>query len=141
MRIIISLILILLFAFLSAYYAKQRGRDPLAWFTIGILLGIFAPLLLFLLKPLKIQDQKEKKPEIENEVKEVSQVQEFSPNPYGDKVWYYLDDNNQQKGPLYFSTLKSLFINEKIKSTTYVWSEGMSNWKRISELPGFIETL
>lgn len=140
MRMLISLALLLFFAFLSAYVAKQRGRDPVAWFMIGILLGIFSPILLLILKPLNANREMMETEENED-TKLAPQVLETKEIRYSNKEWYYLDKSQQQQGPVYFNTLKSLWLNEKITSTTYVWSDGMPQWKRINELPGFVEAL
>ncbi len=138
MRMLISLLLLLFFAFLSSYIAKQRGRDPIAWFMIGILLGIFAPLLLLFLKPLKPGQEIEEDKEINEDIKLSAPSKAAS---YIDKEWFYLDKSHQQQGPIYFAALKTLWFEEKITSATYVWSEGMTQWKRIGELPDFVEAL
>lgn len=137
MRMLISLLLLLFFAFLSAYIAKQRGRDPVAWFMIGILLGIFSPLLLMILKPLNPGQELEGETE-EHETLRISSSVEES---YANKEWFYLDLSRKQQGPVYFKALRLLWEEEKITSSTYVWTEGMSQWKRIRELPGFAESL
>lgn len=139
MRMLISLFLLLFFAFLSSYIAKQRGRDPVAWFMIGILLGIFAPVLLLFLKPL--QPSQGTDIEENEDVKLAPPPQELFMKSYIDKEWFYLDIRHQQQGPVYFNILKSLWMEEKITPKTYVWSEGMNQWKRIGELPGFAEAL
>lgn len=139
MRMLISLFLLLIFAFLSAYMAKQRGRDPVAWFMIGILLGVFSPLLLLFLKPLKPGMGEDT--EVNEDAKLAQLPEEPLTKPYIDKEWFYLDKNRQQQGPVYFSALKPLWLEEKITPATYVWTEGMVQWKRIRELPGFVETL
>lgn len=141
MRMLISLFLLLFFAFLSAYMAKQRGRDPVAWFMIGILLGIFSPILLFFLKPLQPAQILGADVEENEDIKLAPVQQKQIEKPYVDKEWFYLDKNQQQQGPVYFSALKPLWLEEKITSATFVWSEGMTQWKRVQELPGFLETL
>ena len=60
---------------------------------------------------------------------------------YIDKEWYYLDTNRQQQGPVQFDRLKATWRDGKLTSETFVWSEGMDNWKKVDELPGFLETL
>lgn len=141
MRMLISLFLLLFFAFLSAYVAKQRGRDPIAWFMIGILLGIFAPILLMILKPVGVTVSQDKVVE-ENEEEKLELIpQNTSANDFGNKVWFYIDPSHQQQGPIYFAQLKALWSDAKIQPSTYVWCEGMQDWKRIQELPGFLEAL
>ncbi len=141
MRLFISIFLLLLFAFLSAYMAKQRGRDPVAWFMIGILLGIFAPILLLILRPVQ-SDSKALEDIEEDENARLTPLQEESLiKSYTDKEWFYLDLSRQQQGPVYFKALKTLWLEKKITISTYVWSEGMAQWKKIEELPGFVEAL
>lgn len=140
MRMLISIALLLFFAFLSAYLAKQKGRDPVGWFMIGILLGIFSPVLLLILKPLNKGSVDET--EIDENIKLSPPINEEIPAlKYSSKEWFYLDATRQQQGPVYHKTLKSLLDENKISESTYVWSEGMSKWIRIRELPGFIESL
>lgn len=139
MRMLISVLLLLFFASLSAYLARQRGRDPVAWFMIGILLGIFAPLLLILLKPLQMGD--EDKEEIETIRSSSTQVQESPAQSYLNKEWFFVDENHQQQGPVNFDQLKVLWQENKITLATYVWSQGMSQWIKIEDLPDITEAL
>jgi hypothetical protein len=140
MRLLISFFVVMFFAFLSAYLAKQRGRDPVAWFMIGILLGIFSPLLLFILKPLNASSGIGGDTEEDENIK-LAPPEENIASAYIDKVWFYLDSDHQQQGPVSFSFLKSISLEQKITPATYVWTEGMEQWKRIRELPGFVESL
>lgn len=139
MRMLISVALLLFFAFISAYIAKQKGRDPVGWFMIGILLGIFSPLLLLILKPLN--KDLEEETEIDENMKLAPPIEETSPIKYSDKEWFYLDNSNKQQGPLYFSALRNLWAEKKIGESTYVWTEGMQKWIRIRELAGFVDSL
>lgn len=142
MRMLISLFLLLSFAFLSAYIAKRRGRDPIAWFMIGILLGIFSPILLLILKPLKPGQELEEETEENEDIKLAPQPSQAAlERSYSDKEWFYLDQSRQQQGPVYFNALRSLWAEQKITPLTYVWSEGMTQWQRIQELPGFADNL
>lgn len=142
MRMFLSLALVLFFAFLSAYLAKRRGRDPVAWFMLGLLLGVFAPILLMILKPLdgssksSLFDDTE-----ENEDVILTHPEERLGKEYLDKDWFYMDQEHAQQGPVSFSSLRPLWVEERITPLTYVWTEGMDNWKRIRELAGFEETL
>lgn len=124
MEILVVIISWLLFGGASSYFAKQRGRDPFAWFLIGMLLGILSLLLLFLLPPLNREQPEVSK---ENAPKEESYFRL--------KQWYYLDDQRQQIGPNTFSELKKAGELGKIHQNTLFWSEGMEGWKALSELP------
>ena len=60
LSLLLSLILLLIIASFSAHYANQKGRNPIAWFIIGTIIGIFAPLILFFLSDLKDLSGKKK---------------------------------------------------------------------------------
>ena len=130
MEILVVIISWLLFGGASSYFAKQRGRDPFAWFLIGMFLGVLGLLLLFLLPPLAVQA-----PAIEEEVEEVPPQEEEMPDRL--KAWYYLDQDRNQIGPLSYNQLKKANINED----TLLWSEGMPEWKAVKELPHMKEAL
>ena len=56
------------------------------------------------------------------------------------QVFYYLDNNNAQKGPFDIDRLKSVGL----KSNTLVWTEGFGDWKPASEvavLKSFVSNL
>jgi GYF domain 2 len=133
MRMFISITLLLFFSFLSAYIAKRRGRDPVAWFMIGVLLGIFAPILLMILKPL---DSKARDVEKNEDVQLGQMIEEDAPSPNLSKDWFYMDSAYLQQGPVNFLALKTLWEDKNINPATYVWAEGMADWKRVAEVSG-----
>jgi hypothetical protein len=139
-RMMVSLFLLFFLAAFSAYVAKQRGRDPLVWFMLGILLGIFSLILLFVLKPFE-GDHPEQKNKIEENLtpKYGALAEEIGEVSYENKKWFYLDQAHHQQGPIYFRELYTLWLDNKITPLTYVWSEGMADWQRIHELPNFIK--
>jgi hypothetical protein len=49
------------------------------------------------------------------------------------KEWYYLDQQRQQVGPLSFQMLDQLYRSLAISDTTYLWCEGMNEWRKLSE--------
>ena len=49
----LSIIVLLVIAFFTSYYAIQKGRNPYVWFVIALLIGVFAPLILFFLSDLE----------------------------------------------------------------------------------------
>jgi Mg2+ and Co2+ transporter CorA len=50
----------------------------------------------------------------------------------GEKEWYYLDSDNNQKGPYTFDKLASMYIDEKINNETLIWSSSMGDdWKQL----------
>lgn len=126
MEILVVVFSWLIFGGASSYFAKQRGRDPFAWFLIGMLLGILGLLLLFLLPPLS-QTLEEEAPKALQEQKE--------DDTFRLKSWYYLDEKRQAVGPTNFNQLKKAGQLGKIGPETLVWCEGMVEWKPLMDLP------
>ena len=46
-------------------------------------------------------------------------------------VYFYIDKQGKQKGPIPASSL----IHNGVDASTYVWREGLSTWKKASEVP------
>jgi hypothetical protein len=144
MRMLISIVLLIFFGSISSYLAKQRGRDPVGWFMIGMLLGILAPLLLLLLPNLTEQEDKPLQDIEENEDQKLARLEPTPPPPeenYNLKEWFFLNDQGVQNGPMGFHMLKQAWKEGVLFGHSYVWSEGMSGWKRIEEMPDFEEQL
>lgn len=133
MEILVVIVSWLLFGGASSYFAKQRGRDPFAWFLIGMLLGILGLLLLFLLPPLTSNQEEEPAKKVTAETE--------SDSLFRLKAWYYLDDQRNQIGPASFSQLKKESELGKIHPNTLLWCEGMTDWKPLSELPQVKEAI
>lgn len=118
----------------TAYFANQRGRDPLVWFMLGMLLGFFGLLLLFVLPAVA-----EEEPVQEAEYALLDQKGEGQPgilqgHEFMLKDWYYYDGERNQQGPVRFERLSSLWQDGKINEETYIWAEGLDSWKRLDEV-------
>ena len=50
--------------------------------------------------------------------------------------WYY-NDAGQQRGPVDAEEIRSLLETRGINDETLVWSEGMPEWKPVSDVTGF----
>lgn len=111
----------ILFGLICAYLANKRGRNPYAWFGIGLFLGVFGILLLVVIP---------KKNQIKEEIVHLAPPVKTEP----EVLYYYLDENHKQKGPVNLSFLKYEFQNKRINSSTYVWTESMDDWKKIENL-------
>ena len=107
---------------ISAYYAKARGRNPWAWFFIGLLLGVFGITLLFILP-------RAKKKLVEAAEVPPPAVAQPVPSPHANKLWYYLDEQNNQFGPMSWNALQEAKKDGKISSNTYVWNEELPDWQ------------
>lgn len=138
MEILLTVALWILMGTATSYFAHQRGRDPFAWFLIGMLLGILGFLLLFLL-PRAEPPKEDPEFELEELVGEIPKP--VPQESYRFKDWFYLDDKQKQFGPLNFQHLRKIWEQGKLSDSTFVWSEGMQDWRKIQDLPGFKENL
>lgn len=132
MRMLISLFLLTFFGLFTAYIAKKRGRDPVAWFMIGMFLGIFAPLLVMILPPINLSKEEALTGTEENEDMRLDSF-EFHSFPSFQKEWYYIDQQGNQVGPYSFQHLKAFWEEGALNKRMFVWAEGMEQWQRIAE--------
>ena len=135
MSLFLSITLWTLIGAITAYLANQRGRDPYAWFAIGILLGVFGMLILLILPPFDAGDK-----EIQNK-DEIINITPAKEKDIATVEWFCLDKMRKQQGPLVIEALKMLWKSGSIDVQSYVWSEGMNEWKRIGEIPSLLELL
>ena len=135
MRMLLSFVLLLICAGANAYFAKQRGRDPVAWFLIGLLLGVFGLLVLVLMPKLST------KSDLEQDEDRILAGIGISNNDFISKEWLYLDEARQQVGPIFFKQLCKIYEEGKISDRTYVWCEGMKEWERIGNMPVLQEAI
>lgn len=135
-HVLVSFVILLVVAGLTAYYAEKKGRNPAIWFVISILMGIFAPIILFFLPSLKPSDAKEKElSSIPSSQQTPLLAPSSRPNQEQNKLWYYLDLNHKQYGPVSLIALKELWDTGQLELTSYVWSEEMADWEKVDNLP------
>jgi len=48
--------------------------------------------------------------------------------------WFYLNEEHEQHGPVDWASLQALFREARITSSTFVFSDGMADWKPVVEL-------
>lgn len=121
-------IILLVLGALNAYFAKRRGRDPIAWFFIGMLFGVLGILTIFILPPLKQAE--------ETETKSVITVSSPQARSNISKDWFYLDATENQQGPYSWDVFQKSWNEGKFSANSYVWSEGMPEWKKVDEIDG-----
>lgn len=136
---ILSFLLWVLMGAATAYFANQRGRDPVIWFMVGMLLGVLGLLLLFVLPPVAGEDTTEML--LKEELPEKPQELAKPHDDYLIKDWYYLDASRAQQGPMDYHALKAAWDAGAIGAHSFVWCEGMSEWQRIEQLPELKEKL
>ena len=107
----------------TAYFAGKKGRSPLGWFMLTLLLGMIAPVLLYFLGEAAL-------PSVQPPTAPLPQPQPLQ-QPQAD--WYYLDQNRQPVGPVSTLQLQELCDQGHIAPSTYLWKEGMAAWQKQSE--------
>lgn len=106
----------------SAYYAYRTGKNPVLWFAIGFIFGLWGIFAFFFAPSMK------KKPV------STEPVVSFNLRGPNDKLWYYLDRGNQQLGPMSRNALIEAWKMGEIGPSTYLWHEELADWKQLSEL-------
>lgn len=156
-------VLSLFFGLASAHFAQKRGRDAVTWFVIGVLLGVFGVILLFILPPASREEMAGsahstmmslKQTQDKNSIGNWSDQSEATgtkskpssrskdspleglPNNYQEIDWFYLDENHRQHGPILFKDVQLAYQRENVVAATYLWCEGMEDWKPLAELKG-----
>lgn len=135
MQLFLSIMLWLMIGSATAYFANQRGRDPLVWFMVGMLIGLLGLLLLFLLPPVTEEDVPHEGEEELSLDSKTDPTTDAKPHDYLVKDWYYYDREKNRQGPIRFDALKKLWQAGDLSEETYIWSEGMTEWKKIEEVP------
>lgn len=140
METMLSLFLVFAMGAITAYYAGQRGRDPFAWFLIGLFLGIFGVILVFILPSLedekKITSDESQVYRFQKNLLEVEAVEatHTQNQEFLTKEWFYYDLNKTRQGPVTVEELKKMWKDKVLNGETYVWCEGLDDWKKIQEL-------
>jgi GYF domain 2 len=142
---VFSVVLFLAIAGLTAYFARFKGRNPVAWFLIALLIGFFAPIILMFLPRLGPDGQPiisdldptmtVLKPDAPDDEQSVFPSPLLDRQEGEDKLWYYMDQAHQQVGPVSVIALREQWHTGRLELNSYVWTEGMVDWKKIDELP------
>jgi hypothetical protein len=130
MQAFLSILLSLTLGWGCSHWAKQRGRSPLNWFIAGLFFGIFALVVLFIL-PIRRRTEAS-----HSEVpppQKTPKLSILSPS-HEEKLWYFLDKQKSQIGPMSFDALSKAWTEGKICENTYVWNESMDNWQQFQEV-------
>lgn len=131
MQKIFAVILCVLLAIGCYRLALIRGRNPRLWFILGLLFGIFALIALSLLPPAR-RKKVVMQPNLPTPPKkDVLQAKE---ERHHGKLWYYLDHDNNQFGPMSLQALSKAWEEGKLSLKTYVWHEDLSNWEPIEQV-------
>jgi len=146
-QLFFSFIVSTLFAFISAYYAEKKGRSSLVWFVLGFLFTFIAPIALYFLSPMN-EETENLKTSKNNEPSSpfksdptFASPQTILPPPFKEEnkdenvLWFYLDQEHQQIGPVSIIALRDLWNRGLLELNSYVWTEGMQKWEKVDQLP------
>lgn len=111
---------------IAAYFAKANGKNPYLWFFLGALFGLFGIFFLF------FSTAAAKRREAA-ETKEIA-LHPSCPSSYKEKLWFYLTPDNQQQGPISYTSLLEKIQTGIITPTLYLWNEELENWRPCREL-------
>ena len=126
MQIFLSILLSLLLAWSCSYHAKRRGRNPNIWFAAGALFGLFALVWLFILPVKKTARAAAPAQPIASSLPPLLPIA----LEHNEKLWYFLDEEKKQFGPMSLNALGQAWQEGKVKQETYVWNEMMQDWER-----------
>ena len=147
-NMLLSFVLLLIIASFTSYYANRKGRNPAIWFVLGVLLGIFAPLILLFLPKVKQEGDglptmtfSKPDPSLSHLPPSPPSSEEAIRQQEENKLWYYLDQDHQQIGPVSIVALRELWNRGKLDLNQFVWSEGMEKWEKVDTLPELKATL
>ncbi len=111
-----------------AYFKKQR--NPILWFFIGFFFGLLGLFSLFFLSKKKHQDLSQRHPVPTILIKNSLSL-----------PWYYVNKDFMQEGPVSAKRLADLIEANTLSQETLVWNEDFTEWKKIREVPEYIQIL
>lgn len=148
---ILTMILLFLMGIATSYIASQKGRDPYIWFAFGMFFGVFAMLVLILMPPAQsekeLENEERNKEIVERREKQMEEQEKIEsapnlePQSIETKEWFYLDKDRQQQGPFSFYVISELWESSTLNSQTFVWTDGMPEWKKVHEIPDLYDVL
>jgi hypothetical protein len=119
---------------ISAYIAHfKKQRNPVLWFFIGFFFGLLGLFSLFFLNAKKHKEFLQKTsrlPELTILVKDSASLS-----------WYYVNKDLQQEGPASGQRIADLIQKNILNEDTLVWNEHFTEWKKIKEVPEYIQIL
>jgi energy-coupling factor transporter transmembrane protein EcfT len=130
MQLINLFVFLLFISFLTAHFAKKRGRNPLTWLFLTFIFGIFATITLFILPKV-----------VEKPIRQPLRPPLIKRSDAWLKHWYYLDNNHKQQGPYEFPDFIKNWKNKTICEKSMIWGEGMDEWKRLADLPDVLQEI
>lgn len=131
---LIAIFVGIFWGFVCMHFAKKRGRDPKGWFIIGLLFSLFGLAFLLLLPAEPVKNEETIKPALNETLAAPLALINSKLSTLAHRKWYYLDSLHNRVGPVDLDTLKKEKSEGIISSKTYLWTEGMLDWKKLNEL-------
>ena len=122
----------LILGWISSRMATRRGRNPVAWFFLGFVLGVIALIILYFLPKKETLATAMVAPMQKAAIPISPNAETVEKTP--ERLWYYLDSEKSQFGPMSFYALQEAWDDDKITASTYIWNEDMENWVRLENL-------
>ena len=129
MFLVICIVSWLTMGYLTSRLALKKGRDGGVWFFLGVVFGLLALLILAFLPPKRVlavasaPSMPAASPQLQEET------------PPSTTLWYYLNKERQQQGPMSLYALQEAWADDLMTDQTYVWNETMENWEKLEALP------
>lgn len=138
---IVHVCLMALMAYVCGTLAQRQGRNPLLWSFAALLFGMIP---IFILIFFHIRKKRAPKTSALQGVA----VQELMVMPplllspsFEGHFWYYLDSQEQQRGPMDFNEIEKAWEKRELSPQTFIWNEKMTEWKKIEEIEPLLEQL
>ncbi len=122
--LITSLLISLVCGLIARREAVRKNLNTKLGFCLGFFFGVLGLAIVFFLRPKKAPTSVKKIIPPKAPKKEIDAT-----------LWYYLDKEHKQIGPMSFMLLQDALEKSKINDSSYVWNEKMDDWKKIEELP------
>lgn len=126
---------------LASYFAKKRGRSPVLWFILGMVLGVIGIGVLWLLPKVAVEAPPQTGPQLGPQPDQQMGQQMGRHEELWKIVWYYLDRGHKQQGPVELPDLITQWKAQGISEKSYIWGEGMKEWQQLCDLPDLLSTL
>ena len=129
MHLLTTIVFIFLCGNVCSRLAKYKQRNPKHWFWMGILFGFLAVIVLACLPRSKKIIPASAPPALPK-IPALKAIDVLHSN----RIWYYLDKEKQQFGPMSLDLLSLNWREGKVQETTYVWNETFDQWKALKEV-------
>ena len=128
---------------ISAFIAKQKGRNVYAWFFIGLFFSLLGLALIALL-PSKAEPAEPETASVTlKDAHSEAAIPQEGANPAPDKPkrlptsptidWYILSEDLNPLGPFKLKHLREKFHKEKLPYDTYIWCDESDEWIQIMD--------